>query len=118
MVLVDCSAKSQQEKALRFHAFTFLERTTKGWLRKHSLTPELITFIDWDACKAAMMGRLPFGRKHWLLWRERREFLRGTQDHEEHPRFSALKAPATQLNAKAREPAPPLPLLFRNSKLG
>jgi hypothetical protein len=101
--------------------FTFLERTTKRWHRKHSLTPKLITSIDWDACKAAMMGRLPFGCKQWLIKHATCFCGVDAANSSEAPRTTRnahaaalLKAPATQLNAKAQEPTPPLPLLFRN----
>ena len=74
------------------YAFTFSERTETYWHRKHSLTPELITSINWDACEAAM-GQLPFGRKRWLIKHATgfcgvgcREFLRGNQSHDECPR--------------------------------
>jgi hypothetical protein len=80
------------------HAFAFLERTTKRWHRKHSLTPELIASINWDACKEAM-GRLPFGRKCWLIKHaagfcgvERRELLRGNQDHDDCPCCGSSKS--------------------------
>jgi hypothetical protein len=73
------------------HAFAFSDRTAKHWHRKHSLAPELITSINWDACEAAK-GRLPFGCKRWLIKLAtgfcgvgRREFLRGDQDHDDCP---------------------------------
>jgi hypothetical protein len=70
----------------------------KCWHRKHSLTPELITSVNWDACEAAM-GRLPFGRKRWSIKHAtgfcgagRREFLRGNQDHDDCPRCGASES--------------------------
>jgi hypothetical protein len=76
----------------RLYEHTFSSRTKAYWYKKHSLTPELITSINWDACGDAM-GRLRFGKKRWLLKHAtgfcgvgRREFLRGTQDHDECPR--------------------------------
>jgi hypothetical protein len=76
----------------KLYAFTFSERTQQCWHRKSSLTPELITSINWEACAEAM-GSLPFGKKRWLLKHAtgfcgvgRREFLRGNQDHDECPR--------------------------------
>ncbi len=82
----------------KLYAFTFSERTTKYWHRKHSLTPELITSINWDACEEAM-GRLPFGRKRWLIKHAtgfcgvgRRELLRGNQDHDECPRCGSSES--------------------------
>jgi hypothetical protein len=76
----------------KLHAHAFSERTQTCWHRKHSLTPDLIATINWDACEAAM-GRLPFGRKRWLIKHAagscrvgRREFLRGNQSHDECPR--------------------------------
>ena len=76
----------------KLYAFTFSERTQQYWHRKSSLTPELITSINWEACAEAM-GSLPFGKKRWLLKHAtgfcgvgRRAFLRGNQDHDECPR--------------------------------
>jgi hypothetical protein len=76
----------------KLYAFTFESRTREYWHRKHSLTPELITSINWEACAAAM-GSLPFGKKRWLLKHAtgwcgvgRREQIRGNQDHAECPR--------------------------------
>jgi hypothetical protein len=73
----------------KLYAYTFADRTCKYWHHKHSLTPNLITSINWEACAEAM-GRLPFGKKRWLLKHAtgfcgvgRREFLRGNQDHDE-----------------------------------
>jgi hypothetical protein len=50
----------------RLYEHTFSERTKKYWHRKHSLTPELISSINWDACSEAMR-KLPFGKRRWLL---------------------------------------------------
>jgi hypothetical protein len=76
----------------RLYAYTFSARTQTYWHRKHSLTPDLITSINWDACAEAM-GRLPFGRRRWLLKHAtgfcgvgHRELLRGNQSHDECPR--------------------------------
>ena len=76
----------------KLYAFTFEERTRACWHRKSSLTPELITSTNWEACSAAM-GRLPFGKKGWLVKHAtgwcgvgRRELLRGNQDHADCPR--------------------------------
>jgi hypothetical protein len=88
---IDHKKLSQIDKH-KLYAFTFSARTQKYWHRKHSLTPTLITSINWDACEAAM-GQLPFGRKRWLIKHAtgfcgvgRREFLRGNQSHDECPR--------------------------------
>jgi hypothetical protein len=76
----------------KLYEYTFSARTKAYWYKKHSLTPELITSINWEACGDAM-GRLPFGKKRWLLKHAtgfcgvgKREFLRGNQDHEDCPR--------------------------------
>ena len=88
---IDDKKLSQLDKK-KLYAFTFSEKTETYWHRKHSLTPQLITSINWDACEAAM-GQLPFGRKRWLIKHAtgfcgvgRREFLRGNQSHDECPR--------------------------------
>jgi hypothetical protein len=76
----------------KLYAFAFAERTQTYWHRKSSLTPELITSINWEACDVAM-GSLPFGKKRWLLKHAtgwcgvgRRELIRCNQDHDECPR--------------------------------
>jgi hypothetical protein len=76
----------------KLYAFAFAERTETYWHRKSSLTPELITSINWEACEVAM-GSLPFGKKRWLLKHAtgwcgvgRRELIRCNQDHDECPR--------------------------------
>jgi hypothetical protein len=43
------------------YAFTFSARTQQYWHHKHSLTPELITSINWVDCAAAI-GSIPFGK--------------------------------------------------------
>jgi hypothetical protein len=60
--------------------------------KKSSFPPELITSINWEACTEAM-GRLPFGKKWWLLKHAtgwcgvgRRELLWGNPHHDECPR--------------------------------
>ena len=50
----------------KIYAFGFSEKTRTYWHRKSSLTPALITSINWDACTAAMSS-LPFGKKQWLI---------------------------------------------------
>jgi hypothetical protein len=62
------------------------------WHRKSSLTPELITSINWEACDVAM-GSLPFDKKRWLLKHAtswcgvgRRALIRCNQDHDDCPR--------------------------------
>ena len=76
----------------KLYAYTFSARTTAYWHRKHSLPPELITSINWDACESAM-SKLPFGKKRWLLKHAtgfcgvgKMELRRGNQDHDECPR--------------------------------
>ena len=76
----------------QLYAYTFSARTTAYWHRKHSLPPELITSIHWDACATAM-SKLPFGKKRWLLKHAtgfcgvgKMELRRGNQDHDECPR--------------------------------
>ncbi len=76
----------------RVYEYVFSPLTKAYWQKKHSLTPSLITSINWEACEDAM-GRLPFGKKRWLLKHAtgfggvgRREFLRGNQDHADCPR--------------------------------
>ena len=82
----------------KLYAFTFSERTTTYWHRKSSLTPDLITSINWEACAVAM-SRLPFGKKRWLLKHAtgwcgvgQRELMRGNQDHDECPRCGASES--------------------------
>ena len=58
--------KLSQIDEKKLYTFTFSERTQTNLHCKHSLTPTLITSIDWDACEVAMR-QLPFGRKHWLI---------------------------------------------------
>jgi hypothetical protein len=74
------------------YTYAYAARTEKYWHRKHSLTPELISAINWEACAGAL-SRLPFGKKRWLLKHAtgwcgvgRREKLRGNWDHDECPR--------------------------------
>jgi hypothetical protein len=50
----------------KVYAYTFSPHTTAYWQKKHNLTPVLIRSINWDACEDAM-GKLPFGKKRWLL---------------------------------------------------
>ena len=76
----------------KIYAYTFGPRTQQYWHRKHSLTPDLIQSINWEACSMAM-SRLPFGKKRWLLKHAtgwcgvgRREQLRGNQDYDDCPR--------------------------------
>jgi hypothetical protein len=84
--------KMSQVEKTKLYEVTFSDRTKQYWHRKHSLHPELITSINWEACAAAM-GRLPFGKKRWLIKQAtgfcgvgKREFLRGNQGHDECPR--------------------------------
>ena len=76
----------------KIYAFVYSDKTRTYWHRKSSLTPALITSINWDACTAAMSS-LPFGKKRWLIKHAtgwcgvgRRELLRENQDHDECPR--------------------------------
>jgi hypothetical protein len=76
----------------KLYAYTFSARTTAYWHHKHSLPPELITSIHWDACETAM-SKLPFGKDRWLLKHAtgfcgvgKMAFRRGHQDHDECPR--------------------------------
>jgi hypothetical protein len=71
---------------------TFSKRTQTCWHSEHSLTPALITSINWGACKVAM-AQLPFSRKRWLIKHTtgfcgvgHRKFLRGNQSHANCPR--------------------------------
>ena len=89
MIPVDIDNKklSQLDKK-KLYAFTFSEKTETYWHRKYSLTPQLITSINWNACEVAM-GQLSFGCKRWLIKHAtgfcgvgRREFLRGNQSHD------------------------------------
>jgi hypothetical protein len=43
----------------KLYDYTFSARTKRYWHRKHSLNPELIKAINWDACAEAM-SKLPF----------------------------------------------------------
>jgi hypothetical protein len=77
----------------KLYAYTFSARTSAYWHRKHSLPPELITSIHWDACATAMLAKLPFGKRRWLLKHAtgfcgvgKMELRRGNQDHDECPR--------------------------------
>jgi hypothetical protein len=79
-------------KKARVYKHTYAPLTKAYWQKKHNLTPQLITSINWEACGDAM-GCLPFSKKRWLLKHAtgfcgvgRREFLRGNQDHSECPR--------------------------------
>jgi hypothetical protein len=38
----------------KLYPYTFADRTCKYWHRKHSLTPKLITSINWEAYEEAM----------------------------------------------------------------
>jgi hypothetical protein len=105
---IDKKKLSKADKK-RIYAFAFEERTQKYWHQKSSLTPELITSINWEACAEAM-GRLPFGKKRWLLkhatgWRGvgRRALLRKNQNHDECPRCG--KSEALDMLWNAKEPA-------------
>jgi hypothetical protein len=53
--------KMSQIDKKKLYQYTFAERTQRYWHRKHSLTPELILSINWDACGDALR-RLPFGK--------------------------------------------------------
>jgi hypothetical protein len=88
------------------YAFIFSERTQTYWYQKHSLTPALITSINWDACEETM-GRLQFGRKQWLIKYAtsfcgivRRELLRGNQDHDECPRCGTAESSRRVIKCK------------------
>ncbi len=92
----------------KLYAYTFSQRTEECWHRKSSLTPVLITSINWEACEAAM-GSLPFGKKRWLIkhatgWcgTGRRELLRGNQATMSAQDVENQKAPDTSSNAKAQ----------------
>jgi hypothetical protein len=84
----------------RVYAYTFAPLTEAYWQKKHSLTPILIKSINWEACEEAM-GRLPFGRKRWLLKHAtgfcgvgRRELTRRNQDHSDCPRCGDINETA------------------------
>jgi hypothetical protein len=55
---------SGQNQTLCVHFFCSYQ--AGYWHRKHSLNPELIKAINWDACAEAM-SKLPFGKRWWLL---------------------------------------------------
>ena len=81
--------------ALYDHVFS--RRTKAYWSKKHNLTPELITTINWDACHHALK-QLPFGKRRWLLKHAtgfcgvgKMEKIRGNQDHAECPRCGQLE---------------------------
>jgi hypothetical protein len=70
------------EKA-RVYEYTYVPLTKAYWQKKHNLTERLITSINWEECGDAM-GRLPFGKKTWLIKHatgfygvRRRAFLQG-----------------------------------------
>jgi hypothetical protein len=77
----------------KLYEYAFSNRTTKYWHCKHSLNPELITSIHWEACAEAM-SKLPFGKRRWLLLKHatgfcgvgKMELRRGNQDHDDCPR--------------------------------
>jgi hypothetical protein len=50
----------------KLYSYTFADRTKQYWYRKHSLNPDLISTINWEACGDAMR-RLPFGKRLWLI---------------------------------------------------
>jgi hypothetical protein len=71
--------------------YCFSKRTKAYWSKKHNLTTELITNINWDACQQAL-HKLPFGKRRWLLKHAtgfcgvgKMEQRRGNQDHAECP---------------------------------
>ena len=76
----------------KLYEFTFGDRTRAYWHRKHSITPDLIKNINWDACDYAL-SKLPFGKRRWLLKHitgfcgiGTRALKRRHQDHDECPR--------------------------------
>jgi hypothetical protein len=88
---IDKKKLSKLDKS-KLYEYVFAGRTIQYWHRKHSLTPALITSINWEACAEAM-GKIPFRKKRWLIKHatgfcgvDRREFLRGNQSHNECPR--------------------------------
>jgi hypothetical protein len=76
--------------------YTFSQQTKDYWSRKHHLTHEMthemITNINWEACKTSL-NKLPFGKRCWLLKHAtgfcgvgKMEKLRGNKDHDACPR--------------------------------
>jgi hypothetical protein len=55
---IDKKKLSKLDKS-KLYEYIFTGRTAQYWHRKHSLTPALITSINWEACAEAM-GKLPF----------------------------------------------------------
>ena len=46
--------------------YVFSKRTKDYWSTKHHLSTNMITNINWDACKSSSF-KLPFGKRWWLL---------------------------------------------------
>jgi hypothetical protein len=76
--------KMSQVEKTKLYEVTFSDRTKQYWHRKHSLLPELITSIHWEACAAAM-GRLPFGKKRWLIRQATRGWQTGILTRQPRP---------------------------------
>jgi hypothetical protein len=74
------------------YEYVFSNKTKAYWSRKHHITAEMITKINWDACQKSL-NKLPFGKRRWLLKHAtgfcgvgKMEKIRGNQDHDECPR--------------------------------
>jgi hypothetical protein len=72
--------------------YTFSQQSKDYWSRKHQLTHEMITNINWEACKTSL-NKLPFGERCWLLKHAtgfcgvgKMEKLQGNKDHDACPR--------------------------------
>jgi hypothetical protein len=79
------------------YEYRFSSRTKDYWKHKHNLTDELITNINWEACRKSI-NRLPFGKRRWLAKHTtgfcgvgKMEKLRGNQDHDECPRCGLME---------------------------
>jgi hypothetical protein len=89
-VWIDGKKLSRLDKT-KLYAYTFSARTKRYWHRKHSLNPELIKAINWDACPEAMF-KVTFGKRRWLLKHAtgfcgvgKMELQRENQDHDDCP---------------------------------
>jgi hypothetical protein len=70
----------------------FSQQTKVRWSKKHHLSNEMITNINWEACKTSL-NKLPFGKRRWLLKHAtgfccvgKMERLQGNKDHDACPR--------------------------------
>jgi hypothetical protein len=89
-VWIEGKKLTKMDKQALYH-YCFSKRTKAYWSKKHHLTAELITNINWDACQQAL-NKLPFGKRRWLLKHAtgfcgvgKMEEMRGNQDHAECP---------------------------------